>query len=577
MIKHLTKKGYTFWYRRRMGKKGEIVFSLGTKNYDLAMLRHSYIDYKINQLIHKGALETMDTAKIREIIDGYKEFVKSDEFIYGDEGKARDKALAIEIDGEFFGGHTKTALMNKLSQYGKVSQSDDISKVKEHTEPITERNAILKKEYEKLDNEQEQDYFHWKVLKAEVWALNKAIKKQEKNFGAVEKHTQIMTQPIPSQNQDISINELTKKYIAELSKSKEWGGKNERDIKYVLGIFEEYFSPRTANELRRDDFVEFRDKVLAKLPARPNQNAFKDKTLKEILEMTYIIKNNEKKKIDYIILSTLNKHIGRIHQVFFWAADKAHLIEKNYCSDLRIKPKNKSNAKAKKTKTIAWTNEELKLWFEVSPYFTKDLKKTLINKPQNVWIPLIALYLGGRNAELTQLHHRDIKKINDIWCIKITDITDNPEERKQVKGGSSLRTIPIAQGLIDLGFLDYVKQQRGKLLFPNVKYYGDSKEPDFTTRVSEYIRKHISQEKNKKFMSFRNLVNQKLKNKKTPVYIINDIIGHSEREVDDNPIDNEVYGDEQMPVNILKEVIDNCLVYDEIDFSHIKKAINELY
>ena len=71
MVKHLTKKGYTFWYRRRMGKKGEIVFSLATKNYDLAILRHSYIDYKINQLILKGAIETMNTAKIREIIDGY--------------------------------------------------------------------------------------------------------------------------------------------------------------------------------------------------------------------------------------------------------------------------------------------------------------------------------------------------------------------------------------------------------------------------------------------------------------------------------------------------------------------------
>jgi len=451
MVKYLTRKGFTYWYRRRLGTKEEIIFSLGTKNYDLAMLRHSYIDYKINQHIIKGTFETMDTAKIRDIIDGYKAFIKSDAFIYGEEGEARGKELAIEIEGEFFGGHTKTALLHKLTEYGKVSQSDDIEKVKAHTEPIIERNNILKRELDSLDDEKERDYFHWKLLKAEVWGLNKAIKQQDKYFGAVEQHQVALTpsQPTKTNGNTISISKLTKKYIEEKSKTKEWGGKNEKDINFVLEILDEYFTPKTANQLTRNDFVKFRDDVLPKLPTRISQNAFKNKSIKEIIKMEHIlIKGKKKKEILRIGKTTINKHIGRVNQVFSWAADEAGILEKNFCSKLRYaKPK---TAEEKKKAKGPFNTEDLKRWFEVSPHFTSELKQTLTDKPEHIFIPLIALYLGARNAELTQLHYRDIKEIKGIWCITITDFSPDNTERKRVKAENSLRTVPIAQGLIDI-------------------------------------------------------------------------------------------------------------------------------
>ncbi len=579
MVRHLTKRGYTFWYRRRLGKKGEVMFSLHTKNYDLAMLRHSYIDYKINQLIIKGSFEIMDTAKIRDIIDGYKAFIKSDEFIYGEEGKARGKELAIEIDGEFFGGHTKTALLQKLTEYGKISQSDNIEKVKEHTEPIIERSNTLKRELDNLEDEKERDYFHWKLLKAEVWGLNKAIKQQDKYFGAVEQHQVAFTsaQTIQTNGNTISISKLTKKYIAEKSKTKEWGAKNENDINFVLEILDDYFSLKTANQLTRNDFVKFRDDVLPNLPIRISQNAFKDKGIKEIIKMKYILTDDKaKKEILHIGKTTINKHIGRVNQVFAWAADEAGLLEKNFCSKLRYaKPK---TAKEKKTAKAMFNTADLKRWFEISPHFTSELKTTLANKPEHVFIPLIALYLGARNAELTQLHYRDINKIKGIWCITITGFSPDNTERKRVKGENSLRTIPIAKGLIDIGFLKYVQKQKNKLLFPKIKYLGEDQEPIFTNEINLYIREHIRQANERKtFMSFRHMVNQNLKNQDVKLYMINDITGHSDRDHGDNNIDVNTYGDGQMPLEILQEVIDKSLVYDEIDFSHIKEEIHRRY
>ena len=579
MVKYLTKKGFTFWYRRRIGKRREIIFSLDTKNYDLAMLRHSYIDFKINQHIIKGTFESMDTAKIRDIIDNYKAFIKSDEFIYGDEGEARGKNLAIEIEGEFFGGHTKTALLHKLTEYGKVSQTDDIEKVKEHTEPIIERNNTLTRELDGLEDEKERNYFHWKVLKAEVWALNKAIKQQKKYFDAIEQQQAIPTIQPSINTSRISISKLTKEYIAEMSDTKEWGAKNEKDIKFVLEILEEYFSPKTADELNRNDFLKFRNEVLAKIPQRINQNAFKDKPIKEIIEMTHIKpeegKKGEVRKIQHIIKTTINKHIGRVSQVFAWGAQKAHILEHNYAAGLRYaKPQSSEDKKSNK---LPFNTDDLKRWFEDSPHFTYNINKTLANAPQYVFIPLIALYLGARNAELTQLHSRDIKEVDGIWCINITNFSGDPSERKRTKGDNSLRTIPIADALIDIGFLEYVAKQKNKLLFPTVKYYGEDEEPNFTTRISEYIREYISNGEKKTFLSFRHLVNQKLKNTRTELYIINDISGHNDTDYDGNPIDIKIYGDKQMPLHILKEAIDKSLVYDEIDFSHIKEEIHRRY
>lgn len=574
IVKHLTKRGYTFWYRRRMKHKGEIVFSLGTKNYDLAILRHSYIDYKINELIIKGLFETMDTQKIRDIIDNYKDFVKSDDFIYGEEGEERGKALELEINGEFFGGHTKTALLHKLQEYGKISQSDDIEKVKEHTEPIIERNSTLARTLNNIDEEKERNYFHWKLLKAEVWALNKAIKQQDKYFGRVESNNQVVsTQPRVGQSNNVSIGKLTKKYMAEKSKTKEWSDKNERDIKFVLGLLEDYFSPRTANDLIRDDFVKFRDEVLTKLPQRIDQNAFHGKDVKEIIEMTHITqKDGSQKAIPKIGRTTINKHIGRVNQVFAWAADEANILEHNYCSKLRIIPTNKQNAKNKKTNKLPFSTEELKQWFEVSPYFTNKITIILRDKPQFIFLPLLALYTGARNAELAQLHYKDIKKLEGVWCIHITDLADDATERKQVKNSNSIRVVPIAKGLIDIGFLEYVNKHKNKLLFPSIKYY-DNKEPDFTTRISDYVRRYITKDKNKTFYSFRHLVNQQLKNNKNKSYIIRDITGHSSND----DLDEIVYGDERMPIHILKEAIDTSLVYDDVDFSHIKEEIHKKY
>ncbi|WP_148624254.1 hypothetical protein [Aliarcobacter cryaerophilus] len=64
MLKYLTKKKNIYWFRRRINKNKEILLSLKTKNYDEAILRHSYINFEINYLFANG-IEDMTDEEIR--------------------------------------------------------------------------------------------------------------------------------------------------------------------------------------------------------------------------------------------------------------------------------------------------------------------------------------------------------------------------------------------------------------------------------------------------------------------------------------------------------------------------------
>ena len=69
------------------------------------------------------------------------------------------------------------------------------------------------------------------------------------------------------------------------------------------------------------------------------------------------------------------------------------------------------------------------------------------------WVPLLGLYTGCRLNEICQIHLTDMKLIKKVWCLSINTDSDD----KRIKNISSKRTIPIAQPLIELGFISYLE------------------------------------------------------------------------------------------------------------------------
>lgn len=570
MLKYLTKKNNIYWFRRRINKNKEIVLSLKTKDYNVAILRHSYINFEINYLFANG-IENMTDEEINSIIDKYKKFMLGKSV--NKYSRKRDEELSVMLNDKYYGGHTKEALQVAINKYENIHSSNDYDLVKATTSKILNRSNI-KEDFEKLKDEDDIYAFHFALFKAE-WELLFKAKMFQESLPSNKQHIQTTvptysqlenktsTEHLPTKKK-YKISELLDIYIKEKAVANKWSDKNIRDINYVINHLISWYDDCFANDLERNHFTKFRDEVIKNLPKKITNKIFQNKTTKEILEIT------EKEKKDKLELTAVNKHIGRVNQLFNWASNTGY-IDKNFAADLRIKDTRRTKLSKKLRDT--YEEEDLINLFEKSPWFSTELKDTLRHNPENIFIPLLAIFNGGaKPTELAQLYTSDIKKHKGIWIIDF-----NNEDDKILKDDYyNSRRVPIAKKILDIGFLDYVdyqKKQKSKQLFPKiVKYKAGG--TNFTNNFSIYNKKYITTDSKKTFYSIKHLVNQTFKNNKVDLYIINDITGHSYGS--DNK-DMGTYGAAQMPESIMKETIDNCLTFDYIDLSKIKQAIKEIY
>lgn len=90
-------------------------------------------------------------------------------------------------------------------------------------------------------------------------------------------------------------------------------------------------------------------------------------------------------------------------------------------------------------------------------------------KPQYWWAPMIGLFTAARVNEVCQLKLSDIIQERGVWCIAFRktldkDLAADPKKkrrsRQSMKGAGCMRVIPIAQPLLDAGFLDFVEDMR---------------------------------------------------------------------------------------------------------------------
>ena len=75
------------------------------------------------------------------------------------------------------------------------------------------------------------------------------------------------------------------------------------------------------------------------------------------------------------------------------------------------------------------------------------------------WLPLLALFAGGRRGELAPLTVADVRKDSTSGTVMLT-ITEDREAGKGLKTRNSQRAVPVHPELRNLGFLDYVEKVR---------------------------------------------------------------------------------------------------------------------
>lgn len=87
------------------------------------------------------------------------------------------------------------------------------------------------------------------------------------------------------------------------------------------------------------------------------------------------------------------------------------------------------------------------------------------SKPELRWLPWMCAYSGARIGEVAQLRPDDFFHVGGDWFYKLTTEGD-----RRLKGGYSIRRVPIHPALIDEGLLSFVEdgRERGvRRLFPN--------------------------------------------------------------------------------------------------------------
>lgn len=264
--------------------------------------------------------------------------------------------------------------------------------------------------------------------------------------------------------------------------------------------------------------------------------------------------------IDHLIivrklgLTTIKqKHLAALGGLFDLAISKGDYPDETPPTrGHKIISKNDIKKRSSKSSWKQFSTDELKKIFEPTHYLKHR------TKPDDFWLPFLALFTGARLNELCQLPHADIKQEHGVWLLHINDEGD-----KQVKSIAAVRKVPIHSKLLELGFLDYVEDTKsfGGMIFPHLtqnKFGGYSDTP--SERWGKYLDDIGIADKKKVFHSFRKTANDRLKQSGVHVEARCQIVGH-----EFESINSQVYS-EELQIKLLREHIEK-LDYNEIDLS----------
>ena len=348
------------------------------------------------------------------------------------------------------------------------------------------------------------------------------------------------------------LSEIVKEYYEEMVLVKAWGPKSALEIKAILNRMIEVIGDITTEKLSHELARKYK-KVLMKLPP----NISKDKRYRE-LSIKELLKQDDIKPIS---INTVNNHLAFVIAFMNWAK-KQGFISENYFAGLKVTNPVKARDQRKQ-----FDDQDLKKIFDPKIY----LKETE-GYDFRYWVPLLALFTGGRLGELTQLHKNDIVKEEGIWCIHITEEGGTLENPKKLKNKSSERIVPIHPQLIELEFMEFVNRQKANKeivrLFPELTF---NKADYFSRRCGRwfnqfYLRKKLGVgDPAKTFHSFRHTVGNGLKQKGVSENFIAEMLGHSSG----NTMSFGRYSQQYRPGILMEEAVER--IEYKVNFSGLKR------
>lgn len=165
---------------------------------------------------------------------------------------------------------------------------------------------------------------------------------------------------------------------------------------------------------------------------------------------------------------------------------------------------------------------------ELAKFFTADSYLLSMSAPDLFFAPLIGIYTGMRISEATAIACDDVRTVNGVSYIHIPDS----------KTTSGIRDVPICDALLQLGFLDYVKEVQAAgatRIFPHRPKVNHSYSKELSRAMLTYLRKQgiKKTDDHKSFHSFRVNVITALANYGANTAQVMKITGHKNGNTDD--------------------------------------------
>jgi integrase len=317
--------------------------------------------------------------------------------------------------------------------------------------------------------------------------------------------------------------------LVEMRQSKT-DGKNIRDTRTTLKLFLGVVGDKPVNTISKADTQIFFD-ALRWLPK--NAGVRKDcrgLTVPELLAL------GEAEKTEEPSAYTYKNHMSRINALFN-GLDSEGAVLRNPARKVGQHVNLASVVKVRRPFSL----------LELKTMFDPDRFTAWATRPDRWWIPMLCFYTGARVNEISQVKKNDIIYIGGHPCLSLRVTPDADESNltltkalQKLKTSSSRRVIPIAQPLIDAGFMDYVSDLsliRHDRLFPHLRArtvviegadsvigYGEAIGRSF----SAYLKAEAGTPKGVVFHAFRHFFATYLSQKSVPRLDIAVITGHAE-------------------------------------------------
>ena len=314
----------------------------------------------------------------------------------------------------------------------------------------------------------------------------------------------------------------------------------------------ELLGNKPIGEYTKIDGRDFRNSLLKIPKNRKRVKKYRDKTLKEIMELD--IPPSDKMSFD-----NQTKLISRMTSCWnFFVDEYPEYVSENVFKSQSIRV----NPVKRKDRRGEFTEDDLHLIFNPKTYLPAIFdnptgRENTIQYP-HYFVPILGVLTGCRLEELCMMRTEHIKKVNGVWVYCIREEGEYGEEKTTVKNPYSERDIPLHPVLVEtLGFVRYVKHIKKlghERVFHELTQVAGRYSHNFGRFFNEkYLKKIGLKNGGRKlsFHSFRHSVETICTNKNVNPRYIDLLQGHSQKGMGGN-----VYMKGVKPDVLLKECVE---------------------